>query len=278
MRMRGVVAAIGVSTSCVTALIAQDALTALGVRPDQARIALIEVLASGRLYQEAAKTAFLKAATPEARVALVNGALTWSKEYTDSPEFAKRYATARAQAEPRLSMGRKWTAEEELTRRQAFLDQRIATEKKRLDDPPSPRQTPEQQQARRTATEERIKRMETDRARYDDPAARAELRKPLEVEDQRYKEEHARWEEDYPADFRVAIARRLRDFLALSATVDFGAKLVPCTNSSRHHACFADAAYESRPAEWKRCYRAGKEPVEAARTFATNWLRELGKS
>lgn len=277
MRMQHLAAVAVGSALCVAALTAQDALTALGVRPDQAKVTLFEVVGTGRLYQEAARTAFLKAVTAEARVALVNGALTWGKAYTESPEFAKRYATTRAQAEPRLSMGRKWTAEEELTRRQAFLDQRIATEKKRLNDPPSPRQTPEQQQAQRTSSEERIKRMETERARYDDPVARAELRKPLDAEDQRYKEEHAKWEENYPVDFRGAIAKRVREFLALSATVDFGAKLVPCENSWQHHSCFADPAYEAKPDEWKRCYRAGKPAVDAARTFAATWLSELEK-
>jgi len=275
VRTRCFVAAIGGAAISMAALVAQDALTALGVRPDQAKTTLFEVLGTGRLYQEAAKSAFLKAATAEARVAMVNGALTWAKEYTESPEFAKRYATTRTQSEPRLSMGRKWTAEEELTRRQALLDQRIATEKKRLEAPPSPRQTPEQQQAQRKSSEERIKNMETDRARYDDPVARAELRKPLEAEDQRYKEEHARWEEGYPVDSRAAIAKRLREFLTLSATIDFGAKVVPCKNSWQHHSCFADPTYEKKPDEWKRCYRAGKQPVDAARTFATTWLREL---
>ena len=269
-----VAVAVGAALS-VTALTAQDALTSLGVRPNDAKATLIEILGTGQLYQDAAKNAFLRAATAEARTALVTGALTWAREYTESPEFAKRYASARTSAEPRLSMGRKWTADEELTRRQTLLDQRIATERQRLEGPPSARQTPEQQQAERKRTEERIRNMETDRARYDDPAARAELRKPLEAEDQRVEQEHARWEEAYPADYRAALAKRLREFLALSATVDFGATLVPCRDSSPDLSCFADPTYEKKPAEWKRCYRAGKQPVEAARTFAANWLREL---
>ena len=274
LTQRTVAAVVG-SALCVTTLVAQDALTTMGVGPNEAKVKLLEVLGTGRLYQDAAKAAFLTAATAEARVALVNGALTWAKAYTESTEFPRRYASARTSAEPRVSMGRKWSAEEELTRRQTQLDQRIAAEKKRLDAPPSPRQTPDQQQAERKRTEERIKNMETERARYDDPAARAELRKPLEAEDQRVIEDHAKWEKDYPADFRAALSKRLREFLALSATVDFGAKLVPCGSSSQHHSCFADPAYEKQTTEWKRCYRAGKQPVEAARTFAANWLREL---
>ncbi len=276
MRMRCLVAAVAVSALCVTALMAEDVLTTLGVRPNDAQATLFEVLGTGRQYQNPGKIAFLKA-TGEARAALVNGALTWAKEYTESPEFARRYATTRTQGEPRISGGRKWSAEEELNRRQAFLEQRIANEKKRLEAPPSPRQTPEQQEAARKASEDLIKRTETALAPYKDPVARAELRKPWEAEDQRYKEEHARWEQDYPADYRLAVAKRLREFLTLAATVDFGAKLVPCKNSWQRHSCFADPAYEKKPDEWKRLYRAGKQPVEAARTFATNWLGELEK-
>ena len=275
MRMQRLLLAAAGSAICVTALMAQDALATLGVRPDQARAALIEALGTGRLDDAGAKRAFLTAPTAEARAALVSGALAWAKEYAESPEFAKRYATARAQAEPRLAMGRRWSAEEELSRRQALIEQRIAAERKRLEDPPPPRQTPEQQQARRTRSEERIRSMEAERARYDDPAARAELRKALDAEDQRHQEEHAKWEEDYPSDFRAAIAGRLREFIAVSATVDFDAKLVPCKDSSRHLSCFADATYEEKPAAWKRCYRAGRRPVETARAFAASWLREL---
>jgi hypothetical protein len=274
MWMRRLAAAAAGSALCATAVIAQDAMATLGLRPDQAKAALFEVLGTGRLNDQGAKQSFLNAATAEARVALVNGALTWAKEYTSSPEFGKRYATARAQAEPRLAMGRKWSADEELGRRQALLDQRIAAEKKRLEDPPPPRQTPEQQQARRTRNEERIRNMETERARYDDPAARAEMRKALDAEDQRYEEEHAEWEENYPVDSRAAIAGRLRYFLALSATVDFDAKLVPCRTP--RGTCRA-----SRIPPTRRSRRSGSAviaPEAAGRSraaFAASWLREL---
>jgi len=279
MRMRRFVVAVGAAALCVAAVVAaEDALTALGVRPNEAKASLFEVLGKGSMYDNnAAKTAFLKAATAEARVALVTGALAWAKEYTESPEFAKRFATERNQSEPRLSGRRTWTAEEDLNRRQAFFEQRIATEKKKLEEPPSPRQTPEQQQAARKWSEDLIKRTETELARYKDPVARAEMRKPLEVEEKEVNEAHAKWEENYPADYRVVVAKRLRDFLALSATVDFGAKLVPCKNSWQHHSCFVDPAYEKKSEQWKRLYRAGKPAVDAARTFATNWLSEIEK-
>ena len=72
-----------------------------------------------------------------------------------------------------------------------------------------------------------------------------------------------------------AVAKRLRQFLEVSATVDFGATLVPCKGSAAHLSCFANPTYEAQSADWKRCYRAGQQPVQAARTFAAAWLREL---
>ena len=38
---------------------------------------------------------------------------------------------------------------------------------------------------------------------------------------------------------------------------------------------FANPEYEKKSGQWKLCYRAGKEPVEAARAFAKEWLGEM---
>ena len=38
---------------------------------------------------------------------------------------------------------------------------------------------------------------------------------------------------------------------------------------------FADAALESKPKEWKLCFRAGKPSTDAARAFAQKWLGDL---
>ena len=74
MCMRRLLAAAVGAALGVTALAAQDVLTTLEVRPNQAGIVVLEVLDSGRPYHEVGKAVFLKA-TAESRVALVNGAL-----------------------------------------------------------------------------------------------------------------------------------------------------------------------------------------------------------
>lgn len=85
-------------------------------------------------------------------------------------------------------------------------------------------------------------------------------------------EELAQWKADYPATGRDMVKRRLREFLQESANVDYDAKLVRRDGKMR----FANEQYESEKSdEWKKCYRAGRLPVEKARAFASAWLKEL---
>jgi hypothetical protein len=54
----------------------------------------------------------------------------------------------------------------------------------------------------------------------------------------------------------------------------WNAKLVPGYGGKMK---FADPQLESKSSEWKMCFRAGKEPVDAARAFAAEWLNQLAK-
>jgi hypothetical protein len=77
-----------------------------------------------------------------------------------------------------------------------------------------------------------------------------------------------RWTMD--EDPNATIKRRLTFFLETTKDVDFGAKL-----AGRQ---FANEDYESKPSEWKMCYRAGREATTAAREVATAWLADLEKA
>ena len=79
------------------------------------------------------------------------------------------------------------------------------------------------------------------------------------------------FDERYPANPEKFIAARLREFLALSATVPADAALVRRGGKM----VFADPALESKPEYWKRLYRAGRPSVDAARAAATTWLAAL---
>ena len=80
-----------------------------------------------------------------------------------------------------------------------------------------------------------------------------------------------RWELLYPADPAQLVQKRLQDYLALSATVDFGAAL---TSPDRYGVRkFVNPEYEKKSNQWKAVYRAGKEVNEAVRAYVTDWLK-----
>jgi hypothetical protein len=92
-----------------------------------------------------------------------------------------------------------------------------------------------------------------------------------EEDAKRHQEDLARWNEEFPADPNVVIARRLRRFLEVSGSVDFNAKLEKKDDRMR----FAETRYEEKPADWKLYYRAGRPAVTAAQAAVRAWLKEL---
>jgi hypothetical protein len=84
----------------------------------------------------------------------------------------------------------------------------------------------------------------------------------------------AQYEKLIPRDPRVLVAQRLRQFLDVTKDMAWGATLVESGKLKK----FADESLESRPAEWKMAFRAGKPATDAARAFAQKWLADLEKS
>jgi hypothetical protein len=72
----------------------------------------------------------------------------------------------------------------------------------------------------------------------------------------------------YPSDPVKLVKKRLKEFLDISSSVDFDAELT-ATHS------FVKPEYERKSNQWKMCYRAGKDVVDAARVEAQNWLDAL---
>ncbi|MGB8191762.1 MAG: hypothetical protein WCF67_07585 [Chitinophagaceae bacterium] len=86
-----------------------------------------------------------------------------------------------------------------------------------------------------------------------------------------YQDQVAKLEQKYPKDIKQFLKMRLQEFLNMSADVDFDAELVQDGKLKR----FVKREYESKSMNWKYCFRAGKETVDAARQFAQQWLKEL---
>lgn len=245
-------------------VLGQNALATLGVQESQAKRDMVYALTGGNVNVYPARAAF-KAAAPAARAALVKTAMAWAKAYTESPAFKTEYDAMRAQAAPR--MPKKRNVDEELAKQKAERAKSIEETKKNLDKMPA---------NVRAQMESTIKQLEADNAKRDaDPAFAAMMRQGLEMqiaaEQSDYQESVARHEKRYPADPKVQIATRLREFLAVSKDVDFGAKLVPRGDRQR----FENPAYEAQSSNWKLCFRAGREAVGAARETAQAWLAAI---
>lgn len=250
---------------CASAIGAGDVLQSLGVSKTDASQQIVSSLTSGHVWFAPLRNAFVKA-SPAARAAMVEQVLGLTKAFIMSPEFDKLYAAAREEAKPDAPTT-EGSIDAELKRREAEQNASIAEMKKSLAQVPA---------EMRKEMEKTIKEMEAEWSRMKkDPEFQASLREQVEAErgdiQQRHQEELQRWKDDYPANGRALVARRLREFLATSSDVAYDAKLVKSGSRMK----FAEARYEEKPAEWKMCYRAGKEPVERARAFAQAWLAEM---
>jgi hypothetical protein len=89
---------------------------------------------------------------------------------------------------------------------------------------------------------------------------------------QDYKKQLAAWEQGWPADHMPLVKKRLQQFLDATKDVDYTAALKDGYGGKK---VFVNPSYESKSADWKKAYRAGKEATTAAREFASGWLNEL---
>jgi hypothetical protein len=236
---------------------AQSALAQLGYDESEAKNVWLSAVSSGSVFFGSAAARVFKAAPAATQKAIVEGLIGWAKSYTATPEFARAYAERRQAGKPQPPDPNAGAVDEKKQRDE------IAKMKKMAASLP-----PEQ----RKAIEEAAKMMED---MQKDPQMRqlqAEgakmARKAAQDE---YQRDLATWNEEHPENPTVLIAKRLRAFLAVSAGVDFSAKLVPRGNQM----AFADPNLEKKPAEWKLCYRAGPDAVGAARAAAAAWLKEI---
>jgi ATPase involved in DNA repair len=91
------------------------------------------------------------------------------------------------------------------------------------------------------------------------------------VDEEQYEQELKNFEASWPATAKELVKIRLREFLNKTADIDFDAKLVQSGGRKK----FADPRLEKKDGDWKRCFRAGKETIDAARAYAQQWLNSL---
>ena len=252
----------------VAIALAQDSMADFGLKANELEARLVESLANGYIPAYPDRKLF-KAAPSSVQAAFVRNTLSWFKSYTETDAFKKDYAQQRASAKP--APPKAATADDKYAAQLA--EQRQGLEKMKQEVAQMP---PDMQKQMQPV----LKQMEAEMEKQAKDPKMAELMKQSYEqenisEQESYQNQLTTWEKKYPEDPKVLIASRLRQFMEVSQSVDFDAKLVPIGQSKRMK--FADPQSEAQTSDWKLCYRAGREPVQAGRAFVGEWLSQLEK-
>jgi hypothetical protein len=245
-----------------------DVIAKLGSNVTEAQQAIFSSFSGGFVDMVGSRDVF-KAAGPEARAAMVTAVIGVARAYTGSADFAKRYAMFREQQKPEASSGGPASADDLNAQMRKSYEEGIANMEKAAQAMPQMKKEFEAQIAEMRKQLAQLGKDQAANAQMD-----AALKQGAAYQAQAHQQALAEWEKEYPADPKPFIARRLREFLALSATVDFTAKVSKKGNDPALK--FDNPAYESKDAQWKYLYRAGKPAVDAARVAAQDWLKAIG--
>ena len=251
----------------VAMALAQDSMADFGLNANELEERIVESLANGYLPAYPDKKVF-KAASPAVQAGFVKNTLSWFKTYTETDAFKSDYAKQRESAKPSAPES-KGTADPQYA---AFLEkQRQEIEKMKQDVAKMPPDMQKQMQGVVKEMEDNVEKTAKD------PRMAEIMKQSYEQEGvsekQDYQDRLAAWGKKYPEDPKMLIAARLHQFLEVSRNVPFDAQLVPKGKLMK----FADPQYEAQTAEWKLGYRAGREPVQAARAFVGEWLVQIEK-
>lgn len=248
---------------------AQDFWTSIGYSETDARDRLWMGLTGGSLYVPSIPA--LRTMPAAARNSFIANATSYAKRWTQSADFRQRYAEWRESSKPEKPEALLTTAQRrandkaELQKAILSMDSVLAQTKG----------MPEAQAGIKAAIDQQkelIKQIDDP----DNPNYSKDVEQALAADHARQSVEYAQslkdWEAKYPVSAAPVIRATLREFLALSATVDFTARVRKTESGGL---VFVLTEHEEKPAAWKALYRAGKETTDALRAAAQQWLAEL---
>ena len=250
MRNRKIVA-LALVIACSAAAAAQsDVIAKLGSSPEEASEAVFSAFSGGYVYMSGTRTVFTTA-NDQARAALVTGVINFARAYTTSADFAKRWGVFRENQKPSPPQ----TGPTSMAAMQAEQKKALEEAVKNMEE--AAKKMPQM----KATFDEQIKGLRAQIAELGkvDPAKNAQMDAILKQSAQQaldlHKQSVAEWEKKYPVDPKPVVVQRLREFLAMSATVDFTAKLVKKDGKMR----FENPEYERKESQWKYMYRAGND-------------------
>ncbi len=192
------------------------------------------------------------------------------KEYLASKEFIEQYNQLREDRKPTPPEAPKYSAQLKEEQRANLKNTIAETEK-------SKSQMPKDQQA---MFDEILSMYRQQLVEIDDPEKTMfkpemdeYIKQGYDMQMEDYKNKVKEWEAEYPVNNpKPMIKKWINTFLEKSADIDFSAAT---TKDSKGIVKFVDKQYEYKDSQWKLYYRAGKESVTTARSFAQNWLKEF---
>jgi hypothetical protein len=252
-------------------LTAQGALAQLGLTEAAARNFVLGEIKSPAQYRRAdiaiaGTRAFLKL-PPAARGPAATALFAWAKAYVNSPAFKTSYDSYRKGV---VGDGRRGGPTVDEIMKKELDDARAGLEemKKNLAASGLP---PAEQEKILAAWKEAA-------AQASSPEFIDAKRKALETERAEASASEARviaeLEEKLPADPQRLFARRLREFLDLTADVDFSARTISLTGGP-DGVEFLDKTDRQRHWMWQEAAIVGPEATAAARAAAEAWLKEV---
>jgi hypothetical protein len=249
--------------------VATDVLQRLHLKDSEARDCIWSSF-SGR-YLWVPNVSELKSIARGERAPLVRQIGDYAKAFARSEEFKKRYAEYREShkpsppAPPKSMDAMKKEARETMTKAIRETEENMKTMK--ADMKASMKPVLE-------SFREQLKEVDNPKNPMYSKEVEEMYRQGYEQQKQVYADDLAAWEKKYPPSSDGMIRSWLEDFLVISSSVDFSAAV---TDGGGGKKVFVKQEYEKKSNQWKMCYRAGKETVEAGRAYAAAWLKELGK-
>lgn len=217
------------------------------------------------------------------RVSIVQAIGVFARSYTKTDDFKNRYADWWKSQEP----VKPETSEARMAREKAEQAQSVADAEK------SQKEMVQNMKKQIAETKDAaIKKQLEEALRYsidiqaqlkkemESPDYKEQMKEMQEITARVYMEEYKEKSKKYTSDYaywktiqnpNVLIKQRLNRFLEISSTVDFNAQLKTVNNRKK----FVKDDYEQKNDTWRRCFRAGKPAVDAARAISQEWLNEL---
>jgi len=203
------------------------------------------------------------------RAAVVREVFEFAKRYTQSEDFKKQYLEYREGKKPTPPEAPKSMDEQRKTQK-ADLQKSLKEAEQNM------KKAPADQKEIYKGVVDMLKEQLTQIGDPNNPMyskdMEAMMKQSYDAEMVEYKNKVVEWESEYPTNPTLMIKTWLTEFLEISKDVDFNAALKQGKFDKKE---FVNPDYEGKSANWKMCYRAGKETVQAGRAAAQQWLKEL---